>query len=127
MLGYTDWISTDPNGFNKELTDSNTRNLSYLKPTIRLIKYWNAQNDYIYESFELEKYLVNQGTWLAYNQKGYFYEGIEVLETPWDMSYSKTDKVNRAKNIVNKVKEYEQGDMPYHAESEIKKLIPTIY
>jgi len=36
----------------------------------------------------------------------------------------KENKVYRLKEVVSKVKEYEKDDMPYNAESELKKVIP---
>ncbi len=123
---YTDWISTSPNDFNKELTDKNDANYSLIKPMIRLVKYWNAQNGYVYNSFELEKSLVANSYWACYNLKDYFFSAIDDLSS-WNLPQYKKDKVQRAKDIVIATKEYEQDNYPYAAESEIKKLIPEIY
>lgn len=124
---YTDWIATAPNDFNTELTDKNNSNYYLIKPMIRLVKYWNAQNGYVYDSFELEKSLVASTYFFCYNLKEYFFSAINDLPTPWNFPQYKKDKVERAKTIVRDTKTYEQADMPYQAEIEIKKLIPVLY
>lgn len=54
------WDETDPNGFNKILSRQNTKYDFIVKPTIRLMKYWNASHGYPYKSFELEKNISDQ-------------------------------------------------------------------
>lgn len=123
---YTEWISTDPNGFNNQLTEKNKTNLFHLKPTIRLVKYWNAKNDYVYNSFELEKELAGKAYWSAYGSKQYFYEAMNGLQT-WDLPQYKKDKVLRAQTILRQAKSNEDSGWPYAAEEEIKKIIPSLY
>ncbi len=122
---FADWTSTDPNGFNQTLTSKNNNNNNQIKPMIRLIKYWNACNDYVYESFGLEQNLVRQHCFFCTNLKEYLFSAIEGLST-WGLSLTKTNKVKRAKDIVAQVKEFERMDMLDKAETEIKKLIPDI-
>jgi len=122
---FTDWTSTDPNGFNQKLTSKNNNNNSQIKPMIRLVKYWNASNGYVYESFGLEQDLVGQLYFFCTNLKDYLFSAIDGLST-WGLSQTKTNKVKRAKDIVAQVKEFERMEMPDKAESEIKKLIPEI-
>lgn len=123
--GYTDWISTDPNDFNQTLTDKNQANKNLIKPMVRLIKYWNTQNGYVYDSYNLEKDLVDKTYWFNSNLQEYFFSAVESLSA-WNLFQYKEDKVKRAKDIISKCKEYLEDDMPYSAESEIKKLIPVI-
>jgi len=122
---FTEWTSTDPNGFNKQLTDKNNNHSGQIKPMIRLVKYWNARNSYVYESFGLEKDLVGQIYFLCANLKDNLFSGINGLST-FGLPQYKIDKVQRAKDIVAQVKEFERMNMPDKAESEIKKLIPVL-
>lgn len=123
---YTDWIATYPNDFNSQLTDKNNSNDHLIKPMIRLVKYWNAQNGHVYDSFELEKSLVSNTYWFCSNLKDYFFSAINDLPT-WGLPQYKTNKVERAKAIVYDTKAYEQAGMFYQAENEIEKLIPALY
>ena len=122
---YTDWMSTDPNDFNKTLTDKNKNNKDLIKPMIRLVKYWNAQNGHVYDSYELEKDLVNTSYFFCYNLKDYFFDAINSLST-WNLPEYKKVKVQRAKDIIAKTKKYESDNMPVSAELEIKKIIPVL-
>jgi len=123
---YLEWISTDPNDFNQSLIDKNTNNHSLIKPLIRLIKYWNSQNSYVFDSYLLEKKIINMSFFLCGDLKEYFYNAIENLDVDYYTAQWKKNKIDRAKNIVTKTMEYEDNDMPYAAEDEIKKLIPQI-
>ena len=51
---YQDWIMTSPNDINSNLTKINQSNSSLIKPTIRILKYWNAKAGYPFDSFDLE-------------------------------------------------------------------------
>lgn len=122
---WSEWISTDPNGFNSSLVTKHKDNGYLIKPMIRLIKHWNAVNGYVYESFLLEKDIV--GRW---------YVGCSSLSDyismyfDWSSSGSlpqyKKDKVDRAKEIIKKVKDYQRQGNELFAELEIKKLFPEI-
>lgn len=122
--GSGGWMDTDPNDFNSKLEEKNKTNSSLIKPTIRLAKYWNAKNGYVYESFSFEKWITDIWFWNCTNQKDYFFTVIDKLPIESDATQWRTDKITRAKNIVAQVKEYERQDMPATAEQEIKKLIP---
>ena len=121
------WQSTDTKRFNNELTKKNKGNKSLIKPAIRLVKYWNAVNDYIFESYLLEKKIVNHffsPTFLInYNLKYYFFEVIESLDS-YGLSELNKDKIKKAKKIVADIKHYERIKNYDNAEALIQKLIP---
>lgn len=121
--GPNDWQHTDPNDFNKSLSDKNVQEGYFLKPAIRLLKFWNAQNGYVYDSYSLEKWAAARYFWSCYSVRDYLFSLIEGLTTPTDTQWRK-DKVERAKKIVADVKSYEANSMPATAEAEVKKLIP---
>lgn len=123
------WISTNPNAFNSELTNKNTSHGYLIKPLTRLVKYWNAQNGYVYESYLLEQSIVNyqfhgSGFFGSPDLKAYFYEFMGDLSLSWGSPQWKKDKIERAKNILKNVKNYEWQNEPYSAEIEMKKLLP---
>lgn len=121
--GTGGWQDTNPNDFNKTLTDKNTAELYLIKPTIRLAKFWNATAGYVFDSFSFEKWIVAQSYWGIGNQKEYLFRVFDNL-SEYEATQWRSDRIKRAKQIVAKVREYERDDMPYSAESEVKKLIP---
>lgn len=120
--GNGGWLGTNPYDFNEKLTNANKNHNYLIKPTIRLAKYWNASNGYIFNSFLFEKLITNLYFWSCSNQKDYFFAVINALDTSNVYSQKSKDKINKAKKIVQNVLEYEAEDMPYMAEEEIKKL-----
>jgi hypothetical protein len=120
---YSQWIITNPNTLKDVLNEKNKNNQYLIRKLVRLIKYWNVNNGKVYSSYELEKYIIEKSYWLCSNLKEYFYVAVEGLYS-WNLPQYKADKVNRLKDIIAKTKEYERDDMPYTAESEIKKAIP---
>ena len=95
-----------------------------LKPTIRLAKFWNAKAGYVFDSYSFEKWMVNQSYYSAINQKDYLFAVFDALSTSGITEQWRRDKIDRAKQIVAKIREHERDDMPYSAEAEVKKLIP---
>jgi hypothetical protein len=121
--GTNAWQATNPNDFNASLTAKNTSNNSLIKPTIRLMKYWNAVNGYVFDSFLLEKWIVSQSYWLISTQRDYLFETFDKLSVPTNTQWQK-DRVERAKKIVTDTRALEAAGYPALAESEVKKLIP---
>jgi hypothetical protein len=124
--GFTDWISTYPNTFNSDLTTKNQDNHYLIKPMIRLMKYWNARNGYVYDSYTLEKALVADSYLWITTLKDYFFKAIENRAS-WDLDAQwKKDKLQRAKDIITETKRLEAEGYPAMAELEIKKLVPAL-
>jgi hypothetical protein len=109
--GFSNWITTDPNGFNDQLTRANQAYDNKIKPMIRLVKYWNALNGYVYETFPLEKDLAAYTHWFCYTVKDYFFSAMNSLST-WDLPSYKKDKVARAKEIIQNTKNQEANNLP---------------
>lgn len=122
--GMGGWVDTNPNDFNSTLEAVNGSNANLIKPTIRLFKYWNAVNGYVFDSFSFEKWIVGQLYWLETNQKDYLLSTFDKADLNWDSAQWRKDKLARAKQLVANVRAYEKRDMPSSAEIEIKKLIP---
>lgn len=124
----TEWMSTDPTGFNKKLTDANIWNNSKLKPVIRLMKYWNrAKLKGHYSSYALEEWIVNRYQFFSKNSvREYVYDIIEALSYSWEDSQTFKNNLDFSKEVIKKCKYYESNDMPQTALSEIKKLFPEM-
>jgi len=107
------------------LESANKNHRFLIKPTIRLVKYWNARNHYPFESFELEKWICNLSNyawWNAANQKDCFFSVFDKMEGDYTHSQWIKDKISRAKSIVSNVRTYEKMNNSYLAETEVKKL-----
>ena len=118
------WQITNPSSFNVQLTEKNKKNNNLIKPAIRLVKYLNAKNDYIFESYQLEKAIVNHSfsLFVDYNLKIYFFEIIKSL-CSYNLSDTNKKKVSRAKDIIKEIENCERKN-DYKAEDYIKELIP---
>lgn len=121
--GSTTWQNTNPNEFNAALTAKNQAESYLLKPAIRLAKFWNAQNGYVFDSYGFEKWIVDQSFWSCNSVRDYLFAVFTKLGVPTNTQWRK-EKVERAKKIVEQVKKYEADNMPATAEAEVKKLIP---
>src|SRR5206468_3062105 len=76
----SNWMVTDPLGFNSELTRVNTGNHYNIKKVIRLLKAWNAKVDYPVESFSLEKEIAGMQFWLFDTSlEAYFFDVIQKI------------------------------------------------
>jgi len=122
--GSGGWQNTDPHGFSEELQEANRSNLNLLKPTIRLAKYWNACNGYVYDSYRFERWIKDRWFLFATNQTDYLFAVFDAIDLDDILTKWRKEKVERAKKIVKDVRAYLADDMPYTAEDEVKKLIP---
>lgn len=123
--GSGDWMATNPNDFNNTLSEKNKNNSNLIKPTIRLAKYWNALNGYVYSSYLFEKWIVDRH-FIVYpiNQKEFLFHVFDNLYSENEETQWRKDKIQRAKNIIANVRYYESIGDAYNAEIEVKKLIP---
>ena len=116
-----DWIETDPVSFSSELERKNKNHNYLLKPTIRLFKYWNAQAGYPFNSFLSEKWISELSFSYCTNQRDYFFFVIDSMSKQYNTQKTTTE-VNRVKELIKEVREYEKLRMPEHAELRLKKL-----
>ena len=88
-----DWIHTDPNGFNDNLTQKNQNNKYLIKPMIRLVKYWNSNNERPFASFDLENHIVGKPYYMSTNIKEYLFEYMLYFEASNDSQQKKKKKL----------------------------------
>jgi len=126
-----DWITTDPNDFNDILVSTNKSNNNFIKPMIRLVKYWNAINRYPFQSFELEKRLADKsyswvgGFWRCGQLKDYFFDAMRSLDySGLDAKY-KIDAIERARNLLDQTEVLLSRRHDSQAERVIRRLIPA--
>lgn len=122
---YSDWISTSPNQMKEDLVSKNVNNNYEIKKLVRILKYWNVRNGKVYSSYELENYIINKSFWFCSNIKDYFFLAVEGLPT-YSLSTYKETKVESLKESIRKIKQFEEDEMPYSAESELNSILPQI-
>ncbi len=123
--GIGGWVNTNPNDFNSSLTIKNQSEANLIKPTIRLVKYWNAKNEYVYSSFLFEKWIISLDfSWASKNQRDFLFNVFDKLSVTNEEVKWRANKIERAKKIISKVRELENDGYPYLAAEEVKKLIP---
>ena len=119
----SDWMMTDPHGFNNELTNANTRNSYFIKRLIRLFKAWNAKVGYPLESYQLEKEIVAMHYFSCKTLEDYFFYVIDWL--PGNRSnLTSTQKITSLKENAKKVKDYIKSDNQYGAELWLGHILP---
>ncbi len=126
---YEDWISTDPTGFNQQLTSANQAHRNLIKPLIRIMKYWNARNRYPFDSYELEQDIVQHdfglfGLFMPKQLKDYFYDYAGQVNVGWSAPQWKKDAVVRLRRVIEEAKQLEGDGYLETAEKRIKQLLP---
>lgn len=116
------WRDTDPNNFNAVLENKNKANNALIKPTIRLMKYWNAASGNPFESFEMEQWICDLNFWGCVNQKDYLFAIIDKLSTSIWQTQKVNGEIQRAKDIVAKTRQYERNAAAGLAELQLRRL-----
>lgn len=131
---YQDWIDTDPTGFNDKLTRSNSENHSFIKRLVRIVKYWNACNGYVFDSYKLEQEIVEHGYWnigalLSFRPprlEDYFFQFMSSLSVGWGAAQWRRQKVERARKLVADIQELQRQNLEQQAETKIRQLLPPV-
>lgn len=99
-----DWMDTYPREFNVELTNSNKKYNSIVKPMIRLLKRWNAYNNYPFASYEFEQIIAKMNFTKDNYQTGFLY-AIDQLPTN-NLNLAGIKKVETLKRNKAWIEEY---------------------
>lgn len=124
---FENWKFTDPFSLNDDINEMNKQNGYKLKQAIRILKYWNAKNRYVYNSFELESQLVEHSYYWCNNLKEYFYEAVNCVSyrsffMP-DYKKTKLKLLEEKKAYVKKMDELGNTD---ESIQELEKLVPPL-
>ena len=122
---YSTWLTTHPNAFNSQVSSKNTAERSLIRPMIRLMKYWNAKNDYPYSSYGLEQLIVNQYYYSCNTLWDYISMFVNNLSTNNFTSVAATNKVIRLKTICAHAKTLEANGSVSAAELKIVEAFPV--
>ncbi len=117
------WRSTNPKDVKDKLTEVNTKYNSIVKPIIRIMKAWNANNDYPFESYELEKRIIDMNFHGDNIQTGFFYAVGQLFTSSTD-SQTKGIKITALKYNIEKAKECLAADDFEKAKQWLHRVLP---
>lgn len=100
------WMTTDPNGFNGELTRKNNACASNIKKVIRLLKGWNAKVGYPLESFALEQEITRQVYIYCNSLQDYFFSAVAGMSGYRFNNSFAEQKIKSLKDNLTRVKDY---------------------
>jgi hypothetical protein len=129
--GYQSWQETDPKGFNDRLTSANQANGNLIKPLVCVMKYWNAEARYPFESYALEQQVAGHGygyfSLLASRQIGdCFFQIVDALDAGLFAPQWKRDAVKRLKQLAGQARTLDRAGQTAQAEAVISKLVPRV-
>jgi hypothetical protein len=123
---YLDWTSTNPASFETELNRKDAGHGRHIRPIVRLLKYWNVVNNYVIDSFAIERAVIDHSfSWVAPNLQARLFSVIEGLPTS-GLSKAKRASVEEAREIVKRVEHLQANEYPEYAEIEVRRLIPEM-
>lgn len=121
--GNNGWRETNPHDVKENLTKANTRYNSIVRPLVRLMKAWNCNNGYPYDSYLLELEITNMNFSGDTIQTGLFYIASTLSLSPGD-SLTRRVKVAALKTCLAEVKQALDNDSLIRAKLRLHKLFP---
>jgi predicted nucleotidyltransferase len=100
--GNNGWRATDPNDVKQKLIVVNTQYSQVVRPIIRLLKAWNCDNGYPYDSYLLELAITSMNFSGDNVQSGFFY-AVSQLQTSYGDGQFKGSKIESLKYNINQV------------------------
>ncbi|WP_409029332.1 SMODS domain-containing nucleotidyltransferase [Gracilimonas sediminicola] len=131
---YDDWVRTSPLVLETNLVTSNKENNYLIKPLIRLMKYWNAVNNYPFRSYDLEEKILKNFDVNPFmfqyssNEKleDYFYEFVIGITNSWSDPDWKRKKFGRLKDRVDVIKRLKKKGHENDAVDILKNIFPPL-
>ncbi|MBA3647273.1 MAG: hypothetical protein H0W62_01790 [Chitinophagales bacterium] len=121
--GNSGWRSTDPNDVKQKLTDANTKYNNVVRPIIRLLKAWNCNVSYPFDSYLMELKLTGMNFYNDTVQTGFFYAVMQLNADLGDPQFKK-DKIESLKYNTNEVKKALDGDDMDRAKKWLHRVLP---
>jgi predicted nucleotidyltransferase len=117
------WMETEPAKFNKKLTEANTSHKSIVKPIVRFLKVWNANEGYPYYSYELESAIVDMNFSGDSFASGLLYaiDNLPIYPLP-NISAKKIDVL---RNNAKWIREYIGREDLLKAKEIVRRIIPV--
>lgn len=124
---FSHWTPTSPNKFNTALTEKNKGNCNLIKPLIRLLKYWNASNNYPFESFNLENMVVTHWTLSTVLSNPTLWKRFrDFINELSGSTRRQIHAVERAQKLIAEIRELESQERFDMAAKKMQRLLPDI-
>ena len=120
-----EWVDTNPTEFSERLIKINKQYGSTIKPIVRLLKRWNAHNDYPYASYELEQHIAFM-YFYGQNIQDVFLSVIQQLHTH-NLTKAATEKVHILKNRGALISSHLKRDEQEQAMKLVNKILGMKY
>lgn len=116
------WINTSPKDFKNSVDSKDRNNKNFIKPLIRIFKYWNFLNDKAFSSYEIERLLISK-SYTCTTLKDYFVSGINALTE--NASTDAQKKVCTAlRERRRRLRALEEVKIPEYIETELQAFLP---
>lgn len=100
------WMTTEPFKFTQKVKDKHSEKNYIVKPVLRLIKAWNIQAGYPFDSYLLEKEILEKTPWFWNNSVEHaFYAACNSL-CAYSGNNTQNTKVQTLQNAIGKVMLY---------------------
>jgi predicted nucleotidyltransferase len=117
------WMITDPFKFTESVKSANSNNNSIVKPILRLIKAWNAHNNYPFNSYVLEKWILENVSFWNKDVESGFYTAANSFTT-WGLTTFQQQKVTSLKNNIGKIEDCLKKNNLIGAMSWLDRILP---
>jgi hypothetical protein len=118
------WITTSPKTFKEKLLLKDKNNKNLILPTIRLAKYWNLINGKLFNSYLIEKGIIER-EFTCKNLIDYFLESCLIF-TSIAKSEQEKRKSTELLEVRRRIKLLDREKFPEYSILEMQKLLPII-
>lgn len=119
------WMLCNPDDELRELQERDKACGGLVLPLVRLARYWNALNDYPFDSFDLEqRVLRHRFAFSARNLKGYFFDFMRGLHAVAGISPIKAEKLRVMRRTLDEIDQLLLAEKPREATEKIERLLP---
>ncbi len=121
--GNLGWRTTDPNDIKQKLITANANYNQVVRPIIRLLKAWNCDNGYPFDSYILELLITGMNFYGDNVQTGFFYAISQIGSSFGDTQF-KINKINSLHYNVSQVKIALNAEDNIKAKQWLHKILP---
>lgn len=129
QFGTDSWMQTDPHDISQKLIQKNQTHGNCITPLIQVVKYWNAINGGVFDSFELETRILDfpfhrRSIWGHPDLETYFFEFMLSLQAPYLSAQWKQQKIQSLRFKMSEVESHKSYNQRA-AEVKLMEILPN--